>query len=209
VGLSFLAIPYRSGLFRAGVAGVRYPIVAIRYGTVVYLPGRLRLYAAAAGRKIMITSSVNAATHVGSPKLASIVPWLSRIVLLPPVLIMFVISFRFISNPIHAAAATGVMLSTPEAITDTRVTGALALTLAFIIAASLSSVRSLRRGHLIVMALMAFILGVRLLGFAIDGTTLAMGDQQVKTIGEAVFLTLNTLGWFAQTLALKKTAVHP
>lgn len=128
-----------------------------------------------------------------------VAPWFSRIVMLPPMLIMILISVRYIRNPIQAASPTGVMLSTPEALTDTRVVGAIALTIALIIAASIFSLRSLRAGHATVIALMALILAVRMFGFAEDGTSLAMGDQRVKAIGETVFLTLNMLGLFLQT----------
>ncbi len=133
-----------------------------------------------------------------------IAPWLSRIVMVPPVLILILISVRYIGNPIHAASPTGVMLSTPEALTDTRVVGAITLTIALLIATSTVSLRSLRMGHATVVALMALILAVRMFGFAVDGTTLAMGDQRVKTVGEIVFLTLNMLGFFIQTRLLKQ-----
>jgi len=120
---------------------------------------------------------------------------------------MIVIAVRFIGNPIHAASQTGVTLSTPEALTDTRVVGALALTIAFAIASSITSRQRLRMGHAIVIVLMAFILAVRLYGFATDGTTLAMGDQRVKIIGETLFLALNAIGLFLQTYFGKQSAV--
>jgi hypothetical protein len=127
--------------------------------------------------------------------------------MIPPTLIMILIGVRYIGNPTHAASPTGVTLSTPEALTDTRVAGALALSVAFAIATSVLSRHRLRMGHAIVIALMAFILSVRMFGFAEDGTTLAMGDQRVKTIGEMVFLTLNTLGFVLQTYLRKRTVV--
>jgi hypothetical protein len=122
-----------------------------------------------------------------------------------PMLLLTVIAFRYITNPTHAAASTGVALSTPEALTDTRVAGALALTIAFALVGCLVSLRRLRMGHAIVIALMAFILAVRMFGFAEDGTTLAMGDQKVKTTGEVVFLVLNAIGYFLQTYLGKPT----
>jgi len=155
----------------------------------------------------MKTNSINATSQVGSLRIASFAPWLSRIVMIPPTLIMILIGIRYIGNPIHAASPTGVALSTPEALTDTRVAGALALTVAFAIATSVFSGHRLRMGHAIVIALMAFILAVRMFGFAEDGTTLAMGDQRVKTIGEMIFLTLNTLGFVLQTYLRKQTVV--
>lgn len=150
----------------------------------------------------MTTSSIDAAdtaSQVESRRIASLVPWLSRIVLAAPTLIMILIGVRYIGNPIHAASPTGVTLSTPEALTDTRVVGALALTIAFVIGTSVLSRHRLRTGHVTVMALMALILAVRMFGFAEDGTTLAIGDQKVKTIGEIVFLMLNTVGFVVQT----------
>jgi hypothetical protein len=146
----------------------------------------------------MVTSSINASQTV-NPALSLIAPWFSRIVMAPPVIIMTLIGLRYIRNPIHAASPTGVALTTPEALTDTRVVGALALTIAFAIAGSIVSVSSLRLGHATVIALMGFILAVRFFGFSADGTTLAMGDQKVKVVGELVFLTLNALGLFFQT----------
>lgn len=47
--------------------------------------------------------------------------------MVPPTLILAVISFRYISDPAHAVSATGVTLSTPEALTDTRVVGGITL----------------------------------------------------------------------------------
>jgi hypothetical protein len=47
--------------------------------------------------------------------------------------------------------------------------------------------------------MMALILAVRIFGFAIDGTTLAMGGQKFKFTGEVVFLTLNAIALAFQT----------
>ena len=116
----------------------------------------------------------------------------------PPALTMVLIGLRFIVNPTHAVAAAGVTLSTPEAMTDTRVMGGLALTIALVLGSLIASRARLRTGHLTVIALMALILAVRLFGFAVDGTTLAMGDQKVKFTGEVVFLALNSIGFWLQ-----------
>src|SRR5262249_1415170 len=112
---------------------------------------------------------------------------------------MALIGVRFISNPVHGVAATGVTLNTPEAVTDTRVIGALALTIAGILASLVVSRRRLRTAHAVVLGLMALILAVRIFGFAVDGTTLAMGGQRYKFTGELVFLTLNALAFSMQT----------
>jgi cellobiose-specific phosphotransferase system component IIC len=151
----------------------------------------------------MTASSSSTASHTRRRGIRALAPWLSRLVLIPPTLIMILIGVRYIRNPSHAASPTGVALSTPEALTDTRVVGALALTVAFAVAASLVSRRSFKAGHAIVIALMAFIVAVRLFGFAKDGTTLAMGDQRVKMTGEILFLVLNTVAFSIQTYLAK------
>jgi len=147
----------------------------------------------------MTTDSYNSGTAIGNPGLTSFATWLSRLFMVPPALLLTLIAFRYITNPAQAASPTGVLLTTPEALTDTRVVGAIALTVAFAIASCVVSLRRLRMGHVMVIALMTLILGVRFFGFAEDGTTLAMGDQKVKTIGEGVFLVLNAIGFFLQT----------
>ncbi len=156
----------------------------------------------------MATTSMSTASSVRPRRLASFAPWFSRTVLLVPTVIMTMIAVRYIGNPTHAASPTGVTLSTPEALTDTRVVGALALTVAFAITSSFLSRHRLRMGHAIVIALMAFILAVRFFGFAVDGTTLAMGDQRVKTIGETLFLALNALALILQSFVAKQAAVR-
>ncbi len=131
-------------------------------------------------------------------------PWFSRLVMVPPALIMLMVSARYIFNPAHAAAPIGVSLTTPDALTDTRVVGGLTFTIAFVIASAIFSPGALRFGHAIIVVLMAAILLVRMFGFAQDGTTFAMGDQKLKTIGESAFLILNSFGFLLQTLRMRQ-----
>jgi hypothetical protein len=112
---------------------------------------------------------------------------------------MIVASIRYIVDPSHAASPTGVALSTHEAFTDTRVVGGITLTLVAILVSAIFSHRRLRMGHAVVVALMAFVLAVRIFGFARDGTTLQTGTQKVKTSGEIVFLALNAIGLALQS----------
>ena len=156
----------------------------------------------------MATSSITTLDRVENPRIASLAPWLSRIVLVVPMLIMVRIAIRCITNQAHALATGGVTLSTPEAFTDTRVIGGLALTIAFVIAMFIASRERLRTGHLTVIALMALVLAVRMFGFVQDGTTLAMGDQTFKVTGEIAFLTLNSLAFAMQTYLLRKNGVR-
>lgn len=128
-------------------------------------------------------------------------PWLSRIVMLPPIFVFTLIGIRFLTNPGHAIP--GVTLLAPEAFTDTRVLAAWMATLVITLIACLLSENRLWLGHLQLIAFMGMTLAVRIFGFIHDGTTLAMGNQRTITIVETVFLALNTLGlavqiWLAQ-----------
>lgn len=120
------------------------------------------------------------------------VPWLSRLLMFPPVIIFTVISLRYFTNPAHATS--GTMLTTPEAFTNTRVIGAWTLTLLVMLVAFLVSRERLWLGHLQLALFMSTTLVARIFGFLHDGTTLAMGNQRIITIVESVFLLLNSVG---------------
>lgn len=136
-------------------------------------------------------------------KTLSFAPWLSWLVMLPPVLVFTLISIRFFTNPGHATP--GVTLNTPEAFTDTRVIGAWMVTLLSMLITFLFSKDRLWLGHLQLAIFMGMTLVVRIFGFMNDGTTLAMGNQRPITIVEIVFLALNTLGFIAQTRSIRKS----
>lgn len=130
-------------------------------------------------------------------------PWLSRLVMFPPVLIFTAISFRYFTNPAHAVA--GTTLSTPEAFTDTRVLGAWTLTLMIMLVTFLLSKDRLWLGHLQLVFFMGVTLTARVFGFLHDGTTLAMGNQRVITVAEAFLLTLNAVGLLLQIQVRKQS----
>ena len=112
-------------------------------------------------------------------------PWLSRLVMFPPIIIFTVISLRYFTNPSHATS--GTTLHTPEAFTDTRVIGAWALTLLIMLITFLFSNRRLWLGHVQLALFMAATLIVRIFGFVHDSTTLAMGNQRIITTGRSRF----------------------
>lgn len=154
----------------------------------------------------MSTSTINAATPLlRTGRLGALAPWLSRLVMFPPVLVFSLISVRFLTNPGHAIP--GVTLHTPEAFTDTRVIGAQMVTLLTMLITFMASEKRLWLGHLELVAFMGATLVVRIFGFMNDGTTLAMGHQRPITIAEIVFLMLNTLGLVVQNRLLKSSWV--
>jgi hypothetical protein len=146
--------------------------------------------------------------QVEKKRFGSLTQLFSRIVTIPPTLIMILIGLRFIVHPNRGLAETGVTLSTQEAMTDMRVVGALALTIAFVLAQFLLSRSWSRAANVAVIALMGSVLAVRMFGFSIDGTTLAMGTQKVKFTGEVVFLALNSIAFALQSFGSKHSGVQ-
>lgn len=146
----------------------------------------------------------NQETMTGFWRLA---PWLSRLVMFPPVIVFTAISLRYFTNPEHAIA--GTTLNTPEAFTDTRVLGAFTLTLLIMLVTFLSSKARLWLGHLQLAFFMAAALITRVFGFMHDGTTLAMGNQRFITIVEAVLLILNAAGLLLQIQFSKQSEARP
>lgn len=146
----------------------------------------------------MNTSTMNATTPLARKGMIwNFAPWLSRIVMLPPIAVFTLIGIRFLTNPGHATP--GVTLNTPEAFTDTRVLGGGMVTMVIMTIVFLLSENRLSLGNLQLTVFMGVSLAVRIFGFANDGTTLAMGNQRRITIVETVFLVLNTLGFVVQT----------
>ena len=137
----------------------------------------------------------------------AIAPWLSRIVMMPPVVILTLVSFRFLART--AVAVPGVTLNTPESFTDMRVPAAWLLTLLVFLLMFISNRRRLWVGHLQLCLFMALTLAVRIYGFVHDGTTLAMGNQLRITIAESVFLALNLAGLALQSYLSKQSEVQP
>ncbi len=123
-------------------------------------------------------------------------PWLSRLVMFPPIVILTAISLRYFTNPARAIA--GTTLGTPEAFTDTRVLGAWTLTLLIMLMTFLFSKDRLWLGHLQLAVFMAAALVTRVFGFMHDGTTLAMGNQRFITFVEVILLALNAVGLLLQ-----------
>jgi hypothetical protein len=134
--------------------------------------------------------------------------YLSRAFMMPPTIIFMVISLRFLTNPTHAISPQGVAYSAPEAITDTRVMGALILALVVILLTTIFSQNRLRQAHLFIILIIGLALAVRLYGFVTDGTTISMSDERVKTYGEIIFLVLNSIGFVVQTIRVRPVTNH-
>jgi hypothetical protein len=153
----------------------------------------------------MNSDTANARTASSTAgRLRSLAPWISRLVMLPPVLVFTLISLRYLTSP--GAKTPGVSLRTPEAFTDTRVIGAWMVTLLVMLITFHLAESRLWLGHLQLAAFMGITLAVRIFGFINDGTTLQTGNQRTITIVEIVFLVLNTVGFVVQTRLMKDSA---
>ena len=136
----------------------------------------------------------------------AIAPWLSRMVMMPPAVILTLLSFRLLART--AEAVPGATLNTPESFTDMRVPAAWLLTLLVLLLMFISNRRRLWLAHLQLCLFMGLTLAVRIYGFVHDGTTLAMGNQLRITIAESVFLVLNLAGLALQSYVSKQSTVQ-
>src|SRR5262249_45734120 len=85
------------------------------------------------------------------------------------VFVFTMIAVRNVANPVTAEAAHKIVLGSPEAITNTRVSGGVFLAMALVLAGSLIS-RSRHRAALQLLAIFSAVLtAVRLFGLVVDG----------------------------------------
>ena len=133
-----------------------------------------------------------------------IAPWLSRMVMMPPLLILTLVSLRFLTSP--AQAVPGLTLNTPEAFTDMRIPAAWLLSLLAMLVMFVFDRKWVWLAHLQLCLFMGLTLVVRFYGFVHDGTTLAMGNQLRITIAEIVFLVLNLAGLTLQYYLRKQSS---
>jgi hypothetical protein len=125
-------------------------------------------------------------------KLTRFAPWISRFVLLGATLVFTRIGLRYIADPVHAAAETGVSLSSALAATTTRVSsGAFPLGFAIFTLFCLLSTRRLHTGVSLVAIVVTTAIVVRIFGMIADGPA---PESTRLFIPEAVMLTLAVAG---------------
>ncbi len=121
--------------------------------------------------------------------------WFGRAVLLAATLLFVAIGSKFVLDPRHAAAASGITLTVPLGFTNTRAGfGGFPLAGAAILAFCLASPRRLRAGLGFVAAIAATILAIRLGGSASDGT---LSDSLRLIAPETVLLAASLIGLWA------------
>ena len=124
-------------------------------------------------------------------------PWLSRLVILAVAGLFAMISFKFVSDPQHAAAGAGITLDSAIGTTNTRAGfGGFPLGFAVLLVFSLFSSRRLLPALASIATLAAVILTVRLYGAAQDGT---FGQSAHLLIPETAILLVSLFAALMET----------
>ena len=133
-----------------------------------------------------------------------IAPWISRVVLVFALTVLGLISRKFISSPVDAAAASDMTLGSPLAITNMRASfGAFPLGCALFVAVCLFT-SSLRKTGLVFVALIVgTALAVRVFGVVADGT---LAESLRVLIAETVLLGLSLAAYAGERLASTSSA---
>jgi Domain of unknown function (DUF4345) len=133
-----------------------------------------------------------------------IAPWISRVVLVFALTVLALISRKFISSPVDAAAASDMTLGSPLAITNMRASfGAFPLGCALFVAVCLFT-SSLRKTGLVFVALIVgTALAVRVFGIVADGT---LAESLRVLIAETVLLGLSLAAYAGERLASASSA---
>jgi peptidoglycan/LPS O-acetylase OafA/YrhL len=119
-------------------------------------------------------------------------PWLSRLIILAVAGLFAMISFKFILDPQHAAANSGITLESALGYTNTRAGfGGFPLGFAVILVFSVFSSRRLLAALASIATVAAVILAVRLYGAEQDGT---FSQSAHLLIPEAAILVISLLG---------------
>jgi hypothetical protein len=95
--------------------------------------------------------------------------WLNRLVFGFAIFLFGLIAVRYIGNPVKAEAPHQIVLGSPEAVTNTRVSGGVFLAMALVLAASVASRRRHRDGLLLLAVFSGVLAGVRVFGLIVDG----------------------------------------
>jgi len=124
--------------------------------------------------------------------ITALAPWLNRVVLAFATVLFTIIALRYISDPVHAAAATGAALSSAFAATTARIGfGAFPLSLALFSFGCLLSPRRLVAGVSLVATVALTVMAVRLFSMMADGP---VAESTRLFLPEAILLLLAISG---------------
>ncbi len=130
-------------------------------------------------------------------------PWISRLLMLPPIFILAMIGLRLLSNPSGAVGEDmHLTLDTARAVTHMRVFGVFPAGYAVVLVFCLVAKERLRMGLSLIAFLMLTALVVRLYGISVDGTLFQ--DEKGLVLAEIVFFGLATVGVALETLRRRR-----
>jgi|SRR5579872_2233770 len=122
-------------------------------------------------------------------------PWLTRIVLVFGAFLFTMIARKFVLDPVTAVRATGIVLSTPTALTTMRAgLGAFPLACAVVIVACLVAPHRNRTGLWFIAILIGVVLSVRLFAIYEDGT---LYENRTLLTAEIILFTITTIALLA------------
>jgi hypothetical protein len=133
-----------------------------------------------------------------------VIPWISRTVMLAALVVLTLISRKFIAYPVDAAAASNITLGSPLAVTNMRASfGAFPLGCALFVLVCLVT-SSLRKTGLVFVALIVgTALAVRIFGIVADGT---LAESMRVVIAETLLLGLSLAAYAGERLASASSA---
>jgi hypothetical protein len=103
------------------------------------------------------------------PALSRYSVWLNRLVMGFAIFAFSLLAVRYIGNPVRTEAPHRIVLGSPEAITNTRVSGGVFLAMALVLSASVVSRKRHREGLLLLAVFSGVLTVVRVLGLILDG----------------------------------------
>ncbi len=129
-----------------------------------------------------------------------IVPWASRAVMFAALVVLSLISNKFIRHPVDAAAASDITLGSPLAITNLRASfGAFPLGCALFLLVCLATTSLRRTGLVFVMLIIGTALAVRIFGVIADGTLV---ESLRLLTAETVLFSLSLAAYAGERLAI-------
>jgi hypothetical protein len=131
-------------------------------------------------------------------------PWISRAVLLAALIVLALISRKFIGNPLDAAAASNMTLGSPLAVTNMRASfGAFPLGCALFVLVCLVTSSLRKTGLAFVALIVGTALAVRIFGVVADGT---LAESLRVLIAETVLLGLSLAAYAGERWASASSA---
>lgn len=130
---------------------------------------------------------------------ARVVPWISRAVMFAALVVLSLISSKFIGHPADAAAASDITLGSPLAVTNMRASfGAFPLACALFLLLCLATSSLRRTGLVFVMLIIGTALVVRIFGVVADGT---LAESLRLLMAETVLFSLSLAAYAGEQLA--------